>query len=951
MIFIGHTESSENIIKKAINIKSLHSDSLYRVNKGYKYKFKKDSIDGMGPEYEEGDAFLNWGKAVLNYSLFSEYMREKGSGMTIRTSKRKQPETDDFVVMKYEHGVGAATVNGKSKEPVSPEQLRVNDYKDGINVPRSVQAAEKKQTVHYKMLMRSPGKAKKGDCVFVKDHLYDSAINYLTMGLCKKMPEDNAKIVEMSAYSTLVTATAMHIMELSLDNIFVVKDQESTLKKYAYEVKSQKVTHYKLDLKEREVKQTVEKYINKSGFTFYKKKVKENSKLTYVESNVTAMKAAGINLDACPNIQVVERNECYVDRNNSESDITNVLWDGMGLIDKDAFPKSEDVKMSGFVYLRSHFFKSCLFKGNIQEYFKDYYKENYETETVTDMFGRKMKVTDIKVIVTDKSLKWLKFVDLMGGTNKKAFKYYKSFMKEHGNKFAVVKTAHPSKWGDLQRSSYQMNNSLPTTDETNLKNIAQTSILYCNKLKTDDESFIDYLKRTAAGRYSVNEVLIALYNWNSDFKYTEYFKEKRRKMISKLKKERLMLGKLLQYGDNLTICGNPVGLLKEVIGEGYESEGCFHSYDDRIQCYTSRFNAGECLAAFRSPHNSPNNIIYLENVYPEQILKYFPGIGNNVIVVNGIKTDIQSRANGMDMDTDSFYVTNQRNIVELAKIAYKNYPTIVSRIIETGNSEYSNTKESYAKMDNNIAAAQTDIGFSSNIAQLALSYYCHDGMDNQELEDIFIICSVLAQIAIDSSKRNFDINVSNELRRIQNLECMKKYDKVPRFFAEAQNKKNRDKPKYKEEDIDDFNCPMDILYRIINKGVINLQEHKELNTPTIENTTILDKSKRAKVTCDRKQRLKIESIIQDYNQVIEQLNPNDKDYQEVMMREFDAVSLRIKNLTINQATMYELVENAFKTGGKYCDKVLALLYDKTTNENGGNCTKLLEIFVKNPQKN
>lgn len=40
---------------------------------------------------------------------------------------------------------------------------------------------------------------------------------------------------------------------------------------------------------------------------------------------------------------------------------------------------------------------------------------------------------------------------------------------------------------------------------------------------------------------------------------------------------------------------------------------------DAVQCYTPRFQDGENLAAFRSPHNSPNNIIHLHNVYPERL--------------------------------------------------------------------------------------------------------------------------------------------------------------------------------------------------------------------------------------------------------------------------------------------------------------------------------------------
>ena len=82
---------------------------------------------------------------------------------------------------------------------------------------------------------------------------------------------------------------------------------------------------------------------------------------------------------------------------------------------------------------------------------------------------------------------------------------------------------------------------------------------------------------------------------------------------------------------------------------------------------------GERLAAFRSPHNSPNNIIHLYNVYPDKLVKYFPNIGQNVIVFNAIKTDTQARLSGHDCDSDFVYVTNQQDLADLARKAYTEY--------------------------------------------------------------------------------------------------------------------------------------------------------------------------------------------------------------------------------------------------------------------------------------
>ena len=67
---------------------------------------------------------------------------------------------------------------------------------------------------------------------------------------------------------------------------------------------------------------------------------------------------------------------------------------------------------------------------------------------------------------------------------------------------------------------------------------------------------------------------------------------------------------------------------------------------------------------------------------------------------------------------------------------------------------YNNTPKDYAKMDNTLANSKLGIGWSSNLAQLALSYYytkIYEGynedtdLDTKQLYDVFVILSVLAQ--------------------------------------------------------------------------------------------------------------------------------------------------------------------------------------------------------------
>ena len=404
-------------------------------------------------------------------------------------------------------------------------------------------------------------------------------------------------------------------------------------------------------------------------------------------------------------------------------------------------------------------------------------------------------------------------------------------------------------------------------------------------------------------------------------------------MISSLKRERLLLGKLFQNGDNLTICGNPIAMLMKVTGQDFLHEGDFCTHDDRIECYTKRFAEGEMLAGFRNPHNSPNNIVCLENVYPEELIKYFPDLGKETIVINGIGTDVQDRLNSQDLDSDTIYATNQPEMAELAHKAYTEYPTIVNDIPKSTNSDYDKSMESFAVMDNKIANAQSDTGVSSNIAQLALSYWFDGGCESAELEDIFIICSVLAQCSIDSAKRNFDIAVGKEISRIQNMGCMNPPKKYPKFYADVQELKNRKKKSKKKEidlkEVKLFNCPMDILYQIIDEGIIDLRKNKykvfrSKGTNLGSFLTPLSKEDRNKA--NRKQQHSIIEIVESYDKEVRRLEKGSEHYSSDKQDAYDECMRKLSGRKINEYTMRALIGKAFDNP-KIMDSLFVTLYD------------------------
>ena len=853
---------------------------MYQVNNSYTYKDSKGKVH---------DCKLAFGEAVINDGIFLQYMLKHGL-------KVKQGSSQDFIVLKFKYNVPADDEHGGE---ISTAELRKMYYENGCEI--TYNTYDKKtgevissKTIKYRMLYRTPGKAKEGSCVFVNEKLLKRARKYLTMNLYKKMSEEGAKIVEMSAYSTLITASAADYINIPLENMLIVED----------------------------------------------KKV------------ATELPALAVKVD--------DDKHCFV-QEYERYPIENVLWDGMGLIDESIFPED----MEGFIYCRSHFFKSCLFRGNIQQYFKDYYKSEYENATVKDMFGNVIKVADIKVIVTDNSIKWLKFKDLMGGTPRKAYKYYKKFIVRDGEQFAIVKSAHKSKYGNLQRSSYQINNSLPTTDPEVLRRIAQTSIDYYDNMIKNTDAFISHLRMNTSC-YSIDRILVALYEWNPDIQYTEFFKEKKSDILCKFKRKRLMMGKLLQEGDNLTICGNPISLLMLVTGQDYLQEECLISRRDGIECYTTRFADGECLAGFRSPHNSPNNIVHLINRYSESIQKYFPKLGDNVIVINGIGTDVQSRLNGQDLDSDSCFVTNQPDIVALAEKAYTEYHTIINEIPLKGASVYHKNMTSYALMDNKIAAGQDDVGSSSNVAQLALSYYYdlmyHTGEQSKELRAVFVICSVLAQVAIDSAKRSFDVSVGDELRRLKkvaqdinaaNNELCGRTEKVryPVFYAEIQCEKQKKKverlkrqnklnkeatelsgEEYKEELLSvmdeskraKYKCPMEILSSYVDHNVLDSRVNKNYQRKTINIREIFKFP-----TVDMKKTKNYGIVLKkakSFDSRMSKLDAGEKNYPEMASFTFEDFLQKIQHLQIDQSLMRFLISAAFNSESHMQNRLSEMLY-------------------------
>lgn len=788
----------------------------------------------------------------------------------------------------------------------SKDEIREDFYVNGV--PIEYKHVDRKtgevtsEVIRYRMLYRNASKAKVGLCNFINEELYEDAYDWLTMGLGKRLPAENAKIVEISAYAPLTTSTIEDRMYMDVDDVLILNDQDSFFHTVAEIVRAEDYDSVERVVDEEKTEKNKLRAISKGRLDIYGNPIYK-----------TAYKKV-----PC------KKKKCVVTR--EEADVKNTLWDGMALIESDVMPSW----CNGMVLLRNHFFKACAFRTYIQKFLRDYADEHeidFDTWELEDMFGRKHPARNIKMVTTNNAIKFLKFIDIMGGTKPAAYDYWCGKVREDGCYWGCVKTDHPSKLsyqGDYQQLSYQMTNTLPCNNEE-IGKIAQTSIDYVELLKRDNDAFETYLRAnaTAVNHY---EMLADLYKWNPEFANSRMWKVDKSKIISQYV-FRLRKGKIVAPGDNLTVCGNPYALLLHMVGEDWQNDPTLKHEEGVIQCYTPRFEDGEYLCGIRNPHNSANNLGYFKNVKHELTQKYF-GFSNNIMAVNCIETDVQARMNGCDFDSDFFMVTNQPQMVEAAMIAYRDYPTVVNEIPESGLT-YKNEPHEYARMDSTMQQAQRAIGGSSDSAQLAQSYMWNKVAKNEfddEYTDLYhntVILAVLAQCSIDSIKREYAVNPNDEIARIRSMDCMNRKKDYPLFMKythEIPVTKNG-----KERPYEDIKKDKKKIERRIDKSIVcpmnYLQSHLD-KIQGAEKTDVVDTSDffvKIKGRADNRQMSRIRELIEDYDAFVKHnvmtLENTDESIWLISSK-MQEVLEAINKIKLSAATMNRLIETSLGIMGK-----------------------------------
>ncbi|CAM3677623.1 hypothetical protein GCM10009865_47440 [Aeromicrobium ponti] len=760
------------------------------------------------------DQKVKSGKHILKF--LPEIITEKESKLN--------EATDSKVIDKLKKSIEHSTklqqeidVDSDEWQEVSAKDLREILYVNGLVINGQ----------KYHFYKRSSSKSRTGQCLFIKEELHNSMINWSRMDLPFN-ENDKVDLAGLLAYESLVGSSIESTIEINPKNILIVDDVKSTFK------------------------------------------------------------------EVCNVIRTGENG--FLDSYEEMVSVTNELFDGEALLDSGMFKQGQSMML-----LRNHMFKAAAFATNLQLFFNDYFKSDYEEKYIEDMFGNQIKVTDIQMVINPSCLKALKFSSVLGSKHA-MWEHWKMKVEEDGSLFGVCKHEKATKRGyfngnPLQQTSYQMLNSLPA-DKEDIEKLSQFERDYIMELKNNDEAFIQYINDTK-NEINSNEMFVELYSRNKEIVRTKIFREFRRKAISNYVKY-VKKGKVRLNGDYAVLLGNPVEYLYHSVGEEITESLTLKGN----QVYSTMFNFGRELVGFRNPHTSQSNVLKVENTYNKMIDKYFE-LTSNIVAVNTIGFNLPNILSGSDFDSDTIVLFDNVHMLKLANECYGYYKVCVNDVSSQSKSYKLNLKD-IATIDNNLSDSQRFIGEVVNVGQLALSLYW-DKLNNglkasdkqmQELSKKTDVMCILGGICIDLAKKFYDIDIAKEIKNVRSQLDMKvntdEESAKPDFWRYVSNNENTKFTRYK--------CPMDYLYEVMS-------ELKNANGKTsIELVKLLDKKENKKA--NRRQIPKAQELafeLQGQIAAIKTAGGNEEEMNIKVEEVTNAYSEKFKKLKINDNTMFAIL--------------------------------------------
>ncbi|MCR5456941.1 MAG: hypothetical protein K6F14_02570 [Clostridiales bacterium] len=488
-----------------------------------------------------------------------------------------------------------------------------------------------------------------------------------------------------------------------------------------------------------------------------------------------------------------------LDAKYEEAVIENTIWDGEALLDVSVFEEN-GYSDKGMMLLRNRFFKTCAFNTNLQKWFED----NGITK-LSQLNGFHSKLTrtikDIKLVITESSLKYLKFRPENESLKAWFEKWIDNvFVDKEQSKFGVVKTDKPTGQMDnrMVLTSYQLLNTLELSrNETEI--FLKSSLDYLHNIQKDPMYLRFYSKLWVKEEYKEDAEDISSENYRyrliteimrmtDNFEGTTFYRDYRNQLC-KYYKEQLKHGRILVNGGNHTLFGNGLEFLHAVIDKKYSADKPLALVDGEI--YTQRFPNGKTLLCARSPHITMGNIFVATNKYVPELEKYFNlGTANNIVCVNAIQSNLQQRLNGCDYDSDSMLITDNGILCKAASDNFERFMVPVCDIKSGSRIQYSTSPDQISKLD--VLISENRIGEIVNLSQFLNSLFWdmyHNGASKEELDDIYLdICklAVLSGMEIDKAKRLYNVSADSVISklRVRKDEYKLTHDqKIPEFFA------------------------------------------------------------------------------------------------------------------------------------------------------------------------
>ena len=608
-------------------------------------------------------------------------------------------------------------------------------------------------------------------------------------------------------------------------------------------------------------------------------------------------------------------NKRYINKTYDNKPLTNCIFDGEGLKDK-SLSTGHAIDL-----LRNNFAKCCTLETDILQFMIDNNVEYFE-----DMFGRRFYKDNYPLLIlTPSSIKLFKFKKYFNNSIEETWNYY---LNNISNTWGIVKHEKQSKFGKYYNQiTYQVLNSI-LLDDVEAKLLLKDEFKYIELLKNDLEVFKFHISDNS-NDISKNFILNML-NMNSDFQYTEMFKDFRKYVIknyiTNLKSGKLKV-KNLDYHIMISL---PDRLLRTA------AKLPLNQLPKEYDCYTTKYQEGTKLFTYRNPHISAGNICILNNTYYSDDIKYFT-LTDNVILVNGANSDCVWRWNGADFDSDCIGVTDNKLLIDI----YEKTPKFELPINNIPMDKMTGKDSSFIdyKISNNL------IGEVCNLASLLQSIYFDGGCKDDRIPKYVSLLAVASNCEIDGAKRIYKVDGAKLLKKVRedlsdifqrDIIKVKKnkltddeYDEYvngnkdiinleknalirPMFLKYAQ-------PGYDNYSYKSMNCTLDIMIKVIDSFnlISRVKHHKNKTLPIssfILKDNVCNKS-------DRHQIKAIEDIIKNYIVEFTTIKYDysiDKLTKKELINELQQNTIdKLKKKKIKQETIYTIIYRMFVKKEKF----------------------------------